>query len=80
MTDGDSPSSRHGPAGTRELARRLPAVVLVILLIAFVADNTRRVTVGYVVGDTRVPLIFVLVATALVGAVLAWLLTWRRKH
>jgi uncharacterized integral membrane protein len=50
------------------------ALVLVILFIIFVAQNAQPVTVNLVFGDTRVPLIWVFVACALIGAIVAFLL------
>lgn len=67
----------HPPS--RDLLRHLPAVVLVLVLVAFAIDNRRKVTVGFVVTDERVPLVFVLVATALIGAVIGALLRRRRN-
>jgi uncharacterized integral membrane protein len=65
----------------RDAARIIAAVVLACLLIAFVIDNTRRVTVGFVFADHETRLIYVLVVTAVVGALLdrLWLRA-RRKH
>jgi uncharacterized integral membrane protein len=72
-----SPDAR----GKRDAARIIAAVVLACLLIAFVVDNTRHVTVGFVFADHRTRLIYVLVVTAAVGALLdrLWLRA-RRKH
>ena len=62
----------------RELARIVAALVLLALLIAFVIDNTRVVTVGFVFFDHRTRLIYVLIVTAAVGVVLDRL--WQRRH
>jgi uncharacterized integral membrane protein len=62
----------------RELARIVAALVLLALLIAFVIDNTRFVTVGFVFFDHRTRLIYVLIVTAAVGVVLDRL--WQRRH
>jgi uncharacterized integral membrane protein len=62
----------------RELARIVAALVLLGLLIAFVIDNTRFVTVGFVFFDHRTRLIYVLIVTAAVGVVLDRL--WQRRH
>lgn len=59
----------HGRDG-RDTARIVVAVVLVAALIAFVVDNIRSVKVGFVFTDREIPLIFVLVVTALLGAIL----------
>jgi uncharacterized integral membrane protein len=62
----------------REVVRLVAALVLLALLIAFVIDNTRFVTVGFVFFDHRTRLIYVLVVTAAVGVVLDRL--WQRRH
>jgi uncharacterized integral membrane protein len=62
----------------REVVRLVAALVLLALLIAFVIDNTRFVTVGFVFFDHRTRLIYVLIVTAAVGVVLDRL--WQRRH
>ena len=66
--------------GGRETARLVIVIVLVVLLIAFVLDNTNEVNVGFVFTDFTLPLIFVLVATAIVGALIDRLLQARRRR
>ena len=65
---------------TRENARLVGLVVVVVLLLAFVLDNRHEVQIGYVFGDTEARLIWVLVITALVGAVGGWLFRWLRSR
>ena len=79
MADDDTPA--HPARSKREATRLAAAVVLLALLIAFVIDNTRYVTVGFVFADHRTRLIYVLVVTAVIGAILdrLWLRA-RRKH
>ena len=72
---------RHEGRDRRETARVVAALVLIALLIAFVIDNTRKVTVGFVVGDHQTRLIYVLIVTFLVGIIVDRL--WqrvRRRH
>ena len=64
----------------RETARLVLSVVLLVVLVAFVLDNRDEVDVGYVFGDAEVRLIYVLVITALAGAVLDRLLRWRLRR
>jgi uncharacterized integral membrane protein len=66
MTDVPRGRGRDG----RDTARIIVAVVLVAALVAFVVDNIGSVKVGFVFTDRKIPLIFVLVATALIGALL----------
>ena len=53
---------------TRELIRITAAVVGLILLIAFVLDNSSTVKVGFVFFSTRISLIWVLLIAAVLGA------------
>ncbi len=64
----------------RELIRLAGAAALVLVLVAFVIDNRHTVRVGFVVTDRRVPLIFVLVVTAVLGAVIDRLLRWKHRR
>jgi uncharacterized integral membrane protein len=66
MTDVSRGRGRDG----RDTPRIVVAVVLVAALVAFVVDNVRSVKVGFVFTDREIPLIFVLVVTALLGAIL----------
>ena len=66
----------------REIARIVVAAVAVILLIAFVLDNSQTVKVGFVFFNTQLSLIWVLLIAALLGALadrLVILLRRRRK-
>jgi uncharacterized integral membrane protein len=72
---------RHEGRDRRETARVVAALILIALLVAFVIDNTRKVTVGFVVGDHETRLIYVLIVTFLVGIIVDRL--WqrvRRRH
>ncbi len=62
-----------------DLIKLVPAAVLVILLIGFGAANTQKVTVDFLFTEEQAPLIIVLLATALVGAIIAALVRWRRN-
>ncbi len=53
---------------TRELVRIIVAVVALVLLIAFVIDNSATVRVGFVFFSARVSLIWVLLIAAFLGA------------
>jgi uncharacterized integral membrane protein len=75
----DQRSSRGTRQGTRDQLRHAPAAVLAIIIVAFAIDNHQQVTVGFVFTDEKVPLVFVLVATTLIGAAIGALLTWRRR-
>jgi uncharacterized integral membrane protein len=67
---------------TREVVRLVAAGVGLILLVAFVLDNSQTVKVGFVVFSTQLSLIWVLLIAAVLGAVvdrLVILLRQRRK-
>ncbi len=61
----------------RDQARLIGAVALVAVMVAFIVDNRRSVRVGFVFTDRTVPLIAVLLITAVIGAVIDRLLRWR---
>jgi uncharacterized integral membrane protein len=45
----------------------LTIVAALVILIALIVDNTRKVQVGYVFGNARTSLIWVIVASGLAG-------------
>jgi uncharacterized integral membrane protein len=66
----------------REMVRIGAAVVALILLIAFVLDNSQTVKVGFVLFSRQISLIWVLLIAAILGALvdrLVILLRRRRK-
>jgi uncharacterized integral membrane protein len=76
---GRSPGKRRE---TREIVRIAVAVVGLVLLIAFVLDNSKTVKVGFVFFSSRISLIWVLLIAAVLGALvdrLIILLGQRRK-
>jgi uncharacterized integral membrane protein len=58
-------------------ARVIGAVVLIAVIAAVAIDNRDDTRVGYVFGDTNAPLFVVLIAAAVVGAIIGWLLLHR---
>ncbi len=65
-------------ATPREIVRVLLLLVVIGLLVAFVVDNSQSVRVGFVFTDANPPLIWVLVVTALLGALADRL--WLRRR
>ena len=66
----------------RDIARIAVAVVGLVLLIAFVLDNSKTVRVGFVFFNTEISLIWVLLIAAFLGALvdrLVILIGQRRK-
>jgi uncharacterized integral membrane protein len=62
----------------REIARITGLIVIVVILVAFVLDNSHSVRVGFVFADREPRLIWVLIITALLGAAADRLIRWRR--
>lgn len=65
---------------TRDNVRIVAAVVIVGVLIAFVIANSEKVPVHFLIFTSSVRLIWVLVVTALLGAVADRLLVIRRNR
>ena len=57
----------------RELARAVAIAVLAILITLFAVFNLDEVKVSYVVGSGKAPLIIVIVISALIGIVIAYI-------
>ena len=84
--EGPSRGSTGRPPGKkrepREIARIVVAVVGLVLLVAFVLDNSQTVKVGFVFVSTDLSLIWVLLIAAVLGALvdrLVILLGQRRR-
>jgi uncharacterized integral membrane protein len=63
-----------------DVVKIIAIVVLIGILIAFVADNTRKVRVGFVFADKDTRLIYVLIVTVIIGIVIDRLVQYARKH
>jgi uncharacterized integral membrane protein len=64
----------------KDIARIVAALVIVIVLVAFVVKNSEKVTVSFVFFSAHVRLIWVLLVTAILGALADRLLLWRRRR
>lgn len=84
MARGDTTEESAGPGSSGrsagDLARLVPAAILLIVLVVFALANTDDTEVDLLVTDTEAPLIVVLLATAVVGALIASLLRFRRRR
>ena len=78
MPDDSEPRGSRNSRDSGNTAKVVGIIVLVVVLAAFVIDNHQSVKVGFVVHDFEVPLIFVLVITAIVGALIDRL--WQRAR
>jgi uncharacterized integral membrane protein len=76
----DSRSERRETSDRRRTARMVGVGVLVILLVAFVVANTDEVNIDFLVADFDVRLIFVLIVTAIVGALIDRLIRRVRRQ
>lgn len=72
-------TDRGNGVSAGDLVHWVPAILLSLLVVAFAVANTESTKVDYVFGDTEAPLIVVLLATAVVGALIAALLRHRRN-
>jgi uncharacterized integral membrane protein len=60
-------------------ARLIAALVLGALLTLFAVLNSQSVRIHWIVTTTDVPMIVVIVACGLIGAIVAWLIARRRR-
>ena len=82
MSSSQQPHSSRPERSASEQVRLGAAGVLLVILAIFVLKNTDRTRVDFVFTDVRMPLIFVLIGTAVVGAATSHLLMWvyRRRR
>jgi uncharacterized integral membrane protein len=71
--------ARGGTGKWRQLARTVASTAIVLILVAFVLDNPQSVRIGFIVFERQAPLIWVLLVTAVLGAVADLLLRWRAR-
>jgi uncharacterized integral membrane protein len=79
MTDRETPEEKPRDSGLderqrRQLIRVAVLVIVGILLVAFIFQNTRRVNVHFVVFTARSSLIWVIVLSLALGFLAGWLL------
>ena len=83
MSDRDDVSAHTGAVHRRDVAQLIrwifiAAIVVVLVLVAM--DNRDDVRVGYAVGDTTGPIWIVILASAVAGIVIGWLVRHRPRH
>jgi uncharacterized integral membrane protein len=69
MAKDDAAPDQSGPI----TPQRVALVVLIVVVIAFVLDNTDEVRIGYIVGEADTPLIVALLAVFVAGIAVGWL-------
>lgn len=77
LVDDARVSRRRHP---KEIARLVAAALVVVALVAFVLDNRHPVRVGFIFTESETRLIWVLLLTALLGAVADRLVRRRRSR
>lgn len=65
---------------SRDVVRLAIGGILVVVLLALILDNTRKVRIGYVFGHKNMPLVVLVILSALLGAAVTWLIMWRRDR
>jgi uncharacterized integral membrane protein len=79
----DGRPEQGGPAHKpqpREIARIVGAIVGLVVLIAFILDNSQTVRVGFVIFHSNVSLIWALLIAAILGALVDRLVILVRRH
>ena len=59
--------------GWRPSGRQIVAVIGVVIVLIFAIANLEDANIDFVVGDVTLPLFFVIVGAALLGAIAGWL-------
>jgi uncharacterized integral membrane protein len=62
-----------GRRDTSDTIRLVVIIILVVVLGCLVLDNTDDVEIGYVFGESEMPLVVALLAAAVLGALIGWL-------
>jgi uncharacterized integral membrane protein len=73
--DGKEPARKE-----ENVTRLVIGIVILVVVAAFVIANIRTVKVGYVFGSYKTPLIFVLIVTFVLGALVDRLLVIRGRN
>lgn len=68
---------QSGGGGAGRTVRLVLGAVLLVILIALIADNADDTRIGYVVGSESAPLFVVLLVAAILGALIGWLFLHR---
>ncbi|HEY4401768.1 MAG TPA: lipopolysaccharide assembly protein LapA domain-containing protein [Acidimicrobiia bacterium] len=76
----DEPQRPHGRRPTRENQMRIVALVIAALLVIFAFQNTNRVRVSFLFFHWDARVIYLIIVSALLGMLLAYLLGRRRRR
>jgi uncharacterized integral membrane protein len=70
---GPAPTEEHRPRrGRRDQARTIALLVLAVLITVFAVLNVESVSVNWIVGSGRAPLIVVIVVSLVVGILITY--------
>lgn len=70
----------NGSAAASTIVTLLPAAVLLVILVVFATANSQKTTVDFLITEAEAPLALVLLVTAVVGALIASLVKFQRRH
>ena len=76
----DEPQRPHGRSPTRENQMRIVALVVAALLVIFAIQNTKQVRVSFLFFHWDARVIYLIIVSALLGMLLAYLLGRRRRR
>lgn len=83
MNDRDEVDRNTAAVHRRDLGRIIRMIVvvaLVVVLIVVALDNRDDARVGYAIGDATVPVWFLIVAAAIGGMIIGWLMRHRTRN
>lgn len=83
MNDRDVTDQHTSAVHRRDTAQVFRLVVVAAIVVAIVAvamDNRDDVRLGYAVGDAQAPVWIVVIAAAVAGMVIGWLIRHRPRH
>jgi uncharacterized integral membrane protein len=73
-------ANEAGKRSATSTARIVVAIVIAVILVIFVVDNLEQVRVSFVFFKSDVGLIWVLIATAVLGGSVDRMLVWRGRR
>jgi uncharacterized integral membrane protein len=73
-------AQESGTRSTSNYARIVVAAIVTVILVIFVVDNLEQVRVSFVFFKSDVGLIWVLIATAVLGGLVDRMLVWRGRR
>lgn len=79
--EGEPPPSANRPAAKRPVSTgQILGGVLFVLVVIFILENSRQVKVRLIIPEVKAPLYVTILIAAVLGALIAWLLRYRRRR